>query len=94
MRKHPNWQSHLRFLLGSGDIYIIKRRLVTDQVKSEQYIDVDFANPQEYFFYFRVDMGLSAVFDLGKGYNLTAIAEVLNVFNQFNAGTYELGAHF
>jgi len=88
MRKHPNWQSHLRFLLGSGFLYY-NRKLVTDPVTNEQFIDVDFENPDEYFFYFRVDMGLSAKFDLGNSYHITGIAEVLNIFNQLNAGAYE-----
>ena len=88
MRKHPNWQSHLRFLLGSGFLYY-NRKLITDAETSQSYIDVDFNNPQEYFFYFRVDMGLSASFNLGKGYKITGIAEMLNVFNQLNAGAYE-----
>jgi TonB dependent receptor-like, beta-barrel/CarboxypepD_reg-like domain/TonB-dependent Receptor Plug Domain len=88
MRKHPNWQSHLRFLLGSGYLYY-QRKLITDVETSESYIDVDFDNPQEYFFYFRVDMGLSASFNLGNNYKITGIAEILNVFNQLNAGAYE-----
>lgn len=88
MRKHPNWQSHLRFLLGSGFLYY-NRKLATDPITLEKYIDIDFERPDEYFFYFRVDMGLSAKFSLGKDYSLTGIAEVLNVFNQLNAGAYE-----
>lgn len=88
MRKHPNWQSHLKFLLGSGYLYY-QRKLITDEQTSETYVDISFDDPQEYFFYFRVDMGLSAKFSLGKSYSITAIAEVLNVFNQLNAGAYE-----
>lgn len=88
MRKHPNWQSHLRFLLGSGYLYY-QRKLLTDSETSERYIDISFDNPKEYFFYFRVDMGLSASFKLTEKYKLTAIAEILNVFNQLNAGAYE-----
>ena len=88
MRKHPNWQSHLRFLLGSGYLYY-QRKLLTDEQTSETFVDISFDDPQEYFFYFRVDMGLSAKFNIGKNYNITAIAEILNVFNQLNAGAYE-----
>lgn len=87
MRKHPNWQSHLRFLVGSG--YLYYNRILTTDESSETFVDIDFTNPQEYFFYFRVDMGLSASFDLGNDYKITAIAEVLNVFNRYNAGAYE-----
>jgi len=56
---------------------------------SETLSDVSFDNPQEYFFYFRVDMGLSAAFNVGGNYKITGIAEVLNIFNQLNAGAYE-----
>jgi len=88
IKKHPNWQSHLRFLLGSGFLYY-PRQLITDEFSNETYIEIDFNNPQEYFFYFRVDMGLSASFDLGRDYKITGIAEILNIFNQLNAGAYE-----
>lgn len=87
MRKHPNWQSHLRFLVGSG--YLYYNRILTTYDNSESFVDVDYSDPREYFFYFRVDMGLSASFDLGNDYKITAITEVLNVFNRYNAGAYE-----
>lgn len=87
-RKHRNWQSHLRFLFGSGYLYY-QRKLTTDETSGSSYIDVDFNNPQEYFLYFRVDMGLSAKLDLGNEYYITPIVEVLNVFNQSNHGAYE-----
>lgn len=87
-RKHRNWQSHLRFLFGSGYLYY-QRKLTIDETSGSSYIDVDFNNPQEYFLYFRVDMGLSAKLDLGNEYYITPIVEVLNVFNQSNHGAYE-----
>lgn len=87
-RKHRNWQSHVRFLFGSGYQYY-QRKLVTDETTGESYIEVNFKRPEDYFLYFRVDMGLSASFDLGNNFTITPTAELLNVFNQSNDGAYE-----
>lgn len=88
IKNHPNWQSHLRFLFGSGLLYY-NRIAETDTETGNKYIAVDIEYPQEYFLYFRVDMGLSASFDLFDNYKLIAVAEVLNVFNHLNYGSYD-----
>lgn len=87
-KKHTNWQSHVRFLFGSGQLYY-NRLAVTDPSTGDSYIDVDITNPAEYFLYFRVDMGLSASFDIFNDYKLLFIAEVLNVFDHLNFGSYD-----
>lgn len=88
IKKHPNWQSHLRFLFGSGLLYY-NRVTRTDSETGNKYIEVDIENPQEYFLFFRVDMGLSASFDVFEKYKLIAVAEVLNVFDHLNYGSYD-----
>jgi len=88
IKKHPNWQSHLRFLLGSGLLYY-NRVTRTDPETGNKYIEVDIESPQEYFLFFRVDMGLSASFDVFDQEKLIVVAEVLNVFNHLNYGSYD-----
>lgn len=85
--KHPNWQSHLKFLFGSGYLFN-QRRIVTDEITGQSELVVTFDNPQEYLIYLRVDMGLSAEFDINDN-KLVLMAEVLNVFNQYNVAGYE-----
>lgn len=50
---------------------------------------MDIDNPQEYTFYLRADMGLSATFDISATSKLIITTEVLNVFNQYNYAGYE-----
>ena len=88
MGKHQNWQSHLRFLVGSGFLYYNRFLSYSHLTKTSQ-IEINFNNPNEYLFFFRVDMGLSANFDMGNGYKIVAVAEILNVFNRYNAGAYQ-----
>ncbi len=88
MPKHLNWQSHLRFLFGSGFLYH-QRRIEGNQQPGASIVSVDYSNPKEYLIFFRVDMGLSAKFEISKFFNLTVITEVLNVFNHYNVVGYE-----
>lgn len=88
IKRHPNWQSHLRFLFGSGLLFY-NRAAETDPETGNQFINVDIENPEEYFLYFRVDMGLSASFDVFDDSKIIAVAEVLNVFNHLNYGSYD-----
>src|SRR5690606_17682020 len=80
MRKLPNWQSHFRFLVGSGYLYYI-RRLENDPVSGRDFISVYVNKPREYFLYLRADMGLSVTLDILKNYKMVITGEVLNVFN-------------
>ncbi len=84
--KRPNWQAHTRFILGSGYLYH-PRKVVTDD-QDNSFIEVDLDNMEEFLFYFRVDMGLSASFKIGDSNELIAVAEVMNVFNNYNIAGY------
>ena len=87
IKKHPNWQSHFRLLFGSGYLYN-NREIVTDPKTGRKYIKVSVDKVYTIPFYFRVDMGLSANFDIGDFKNLVIIAEVLNLFDHNNYGGY------
>jgi hypothetical protein len=80
-------QTHLRFLWGSGNSFYY-RKTEYDEVTGEPYIAVNMKRPEELFMYLRVDMGLSANFSIGKTSSLILVAEVLNVFNHSNYGSY------
>jgi outer membrane receptor protein involved in Fe transport len=86
IRKHPNWQSHLRFSVATGNLYHPRRVEVGTDGKN--YIVVDYNKRWELPFYMRADMGLSAKFQLGEEKFLTIVAEVLNVFNNYNIAGY------
>ena len=87
-KKHPNWQSHVKFLFGSGMLYY-QRVITEDPAAGLKMITVDINNPQEYFLFFRVDMGLSASFEISEKSKLLVVAEVLNVFNHRNYLGYD-----
>ncbi|MBN1300606.1 MAG: TonB-dependent receptor [Melioribacteraceae bacterium] len=87
-KKSANWQSHVRFLLGSGLLYY-QRETVEDENTGNKLIAVNIYKPAEYFLFFRVDMGLSAEFELTDGIELLGVAEVLNVFNHLNYSGYD-----
>ena len=87
IKKHPNWQSHFRLIFGSGYLYN-SREIVTDPETGRKYIKVSVDKVYTIPFYFRVDMGLSANFDIGDSENLIIIAEVLNLFDHKNYGGY------
>ena len=87
IKKHPNWQSHFRLLFGSGYLYN-NREIVKDPETGKQYIKVSVDKVYTIPFYFRVDMGLSANFDIGDSKNLVVIAEVFNLFDHKNYGGY------
>jgi hypothetical protein len=87
IRKHPNWQAHTRLLFGSGHLYNL-REIVTDSETGKKYLIVSADKVDEFFIYFRIDMGLSANFDIGKSKKLIAVVEVLNIFDHNNYGGY------
>lgn len=86
IKKHPNWQSHLRFSVATGTLYHPRRVEVGTDGKN--YLVVDYNKRWELPFYMRADMGLSAKFQLGEEKFLTVVAEVLNVFNNYNIAGY------
>lgn len=87
IKKHPNWQAHTRLLFGSGHLYNL-REIITDQETEKKYLAVTPDKVDEFFIYFRIDMGLSTNFDIGKARNLIVIAEVFNLFDHNNYGGY------
>jgi hypothetical protein len=87
IKKHPNWQSHLRLLFGSGYLYNVSENVV-DAETGKTYIKTSVNKLDEFLMYFRVDMGLSASFNTGASQNLLVVAEVLNVFDHNNFGGY------
>ncbi len=87
IKKHPNWQAHTRLLFGSGHLYN-QRSLVTDPETGREYITVAPDKVNEFFIYFRVDMGLSAKFEIDNSRDIIVIAEVMNLFNHLNYGGY------
>jgi hypothetical protein len=86
--KHPNWQSHLRFLFGSGFLYNY-RSIETDPETGNRQLTVNPNFRDEFTMYLRVDMGLSAKYRLSDNYGILFIAEVLNVFNRYNYAGYD-----
>ena len=83
----PNIQTHVRLLWGSGNSFY-NRRTEYDEETGEPYIAVNMSRPVELFVYFRVDMGLSANFKLSENNSLILVAEILNVFDHSNYGSY------
>jgi len=88
IRKHPNFQSHVRLMFGTGMLYHPKI-ILADEETGMTYLAVDYNSINVLPFYFRVDMGLSYKFDLKENTSITLIAEVLNVFDKNNIADYK-----
>jgi hypothetical protein len=87
IKKHPNWQAHLRLLFNTGYVFS-KRQIVTDEQTGKKYIKVYYDEAGDYpAMYMRADMGLSASFDI-TNYKLVVVAEVMNLFDHRNFGSY------
>lgn len=87
MRKLPNFQSHVRFLFGSGLVYHPKEYR-TDKESGMTYLAYNMNKVLVFPFYFRIDMGLSFDFKIGSTSNVVIIAEVLNVFDKNNIADF------
>ncbi len=87
VKKHPNFQAHVRFLFGSGFLYH-PRVAVKNPATDQYYIQIDSSQSWVIPFYFRTDMGLSYKFIFGKRTNLVLVAEVYNIFNKNNIDSY------
>lgn len=85
---HPNWQSHFRFLAGSGFLYY-NRKITQNSVTGQNEMSVNFDSPDEFLFYMRADMGLSYTHQYSNGMNLLVMVEVLNVFDKQNFAGYD-----
>ena len=79
----PHLQFHTRILFGSGYRYF-PRQVAEDPQTGQSYIYIDFERTLKYPYYGRVDMGLSAQLNSGKRPEVLIVAEVLNMFNNFN----------
>lgn len=87
VKRRKNFQSHVVFNLGSGFLYH-PQKTIQDPTTGLYTMTPDYDQVRKFTFYFRVDMGLTFRFTLGKGYELTVIPEVYNVFNKYNIATY------
>lgn len=87
VKRRNNFQSHVVFNLGSGFLYH-PQKTIQDPATGLYTMTPDYDQVRTILFYFRVDMGLTFRFDLGKSYELTVIPEVYNVFNKYNIATY------
>ncbi len=87
VKKHPNFQAHVRFLIGSGLLFH-PRYSAKDPVTNKYYIRIDSSQTGVIPFYFRTDMGLSYKFIFNKKMNLVLVVEVYNVFNKKNIVSY------
>jgi len=87
--RHPEFQSHLRFLAGSGFLFYDKQ-IKTDPVTGQNVMSVNFDKPVEFIFYERVDMGLSYSHKYENGINMVLMAEILNVFDKRNVSGYDM----
>ncbi|MCU7511713.1 MAG: TonB-dependent receptor [Ignavibacteria bacterium] len=85
--KHPNWQSHLRIIFGSGFLYPM-RKAVTDSTTGKQSITTLLDQREVFPFYMRADMGLTVNISIFNKYDLRILAEVLNVFDKQNIANY------
>lgn len=86
-KSHPNYQAHVRLLLGTG--YLYHPMTSEPGTTSGSYSVVpNYNKTEEYPFYFRVDMGLTFEFKIDNLKNLILTAEVFNVFNQYNITSY------
>ena len=74
-------------LFGSGFLYN-QRRVVVNLESGKSYLEISVNKLQEFFMYFRVDMGLTASFEIGPSESLIAVVEVLNLFDHRNYGGY------
>jgi len=85
--KHPNFQSHLLFIVGSGFLYH-PRKTITDSESNKNYIVVNYDRAFEYPFFLRADMGLSYKIVFNEEKHLLITVDVFNVFNKYNFETY------
>ena len=87
MARFPNSQAHMRILFGSGFLFH-PRRAVTDAATGLSTLEIDFDDREQFRYYFRMDLGLSAKVELGGGRTLNIAGEILNVWNVLNIADY------
>jgi hypothetical protein len=83
----PHLQFHTRILFGSGYRYF-PRQVSEEPQSGQSYLNINFDRTIKYPYYGRVDMGLSALLNSDKRPEFLIVAEVLNVFNNFNVLGY------
>ncbi len=84
--KHPNWQAHVRLLVGSG--YLFYPRIITTDANGQKQLTYSFDYRYAYSPYFRTDMGLTTELKIGENQSITITADVLNVFDKQNNAGY------
>jgi outer membrane receptor protein involved in Fe transport len=87
VKNHPNFQSHLLFIIGSGFLYH-PRKTITDSLTNKNYIVVNYDRSYEYPFFLRADMGLSYKIVFNEEKHLLITVDVFNIFNKYNFETY------
>lgn len=85
--KYPNWQAHVRMLVGTG--YLFYPEFIKTNANGKKYLYTDYTNRIEYSPNLRTDMGLTAEFDFDDDKKITFKAEVLNLFNKHNNAGYK-----
>ena len=88
MPKYPNFQAHVLFLIGSGFRYYLSKT-ETDPVTGMHTFLPDYGKTDVFPFYSRIDMGLSFAFPISDRQKLTLTADVYNVFDKQNIGSYD-----
>jgi len=88
MPKYPNFQAHVLFLVGSGFRYYLSKT-VTDPVTGLHNIVPDYSKTDVFPFFSRIDMGLSFAFVISEKQRLTLTADVYNIFDKQNIGSYD-----
>ncbi len=84
----PNLQGHLRLLFGSGFRYF-PREIVADPTTGNQLLAVNFERTERFNLYARADLGLTYRIGLDPSRHILLTAEVLNIFNNVNAASYD-----
>jgi hypothetical protein len=83
----PDLQAHVLFLFGTGYHFYPMQRIPGSAPGAYEIVP-NFSAPEEYPFYFRVDMGLTYEFNIVDNKRVTLTAQVLNVFNKNNVTSY------
>ncbi|MBI9072214.1 MAG: TonB-dependent receptor [Melioribacteraceae bacterium] len=87
MKKSKHIQAHVRFLVGSGFLYH-PRSIEYNEANNRDELAIDYESSTSFSRYLRADMGLSAKYNLGNDWNIILVAEVFNIFNNYNVASY------
>lgn len=88
MPKLRNSQAHVRLLFGTGYLYHPMVDAPGTSPTTNPQMVTDYNQVEQYPWYYRVDMGLTYKFVLGKREDLLLTADVFNVFDNRNIEAY------